>query len=134
MKQGHYMTIEKAFKGYLKNLSALKNYPYPYASGIDYSKPKTKGDGYTNTAEQLMMSIIEKKETLEKQVQLVKEVLRYLEIEGFGRERYIKQRYFRGLGHLRACEEVGISERTGHYWKRDIFNKAEMIAENIGIF
>lgn len=134
MKQGHYITINKAFKGYKKNLAALKNYPYPYPSGVDYTKPRVTGDGYTNGQAQMVMSCIEKKEELEKQVRLVEEVLRYLEIEGFGRERYIKYRYFRGYGHLRACEEVGICERTGKYWKRDIFEKSETIGIRIGLF
>lgn len=134
MKQGHYITIDKAFKSYKKNLAALKNYPYPYPSGMDYTKPRTTGDGYQNGQEQMVMSCIEKKEDLEKQVKLVEEVLRYLEIEGFGRERYIKYRYFKGCTNLSACYEIGIDERTGKRWKRDIFEKAEIIAGNIGLF
>lgn len=46
MKQGHWLTIDKAFKGYRRNLVALKSYPYPYVSGVDYSKPRVTGDGY----------------------------------------------------------------------------------------
>ena len=134
MKQGHYITIDKAFKGYKRNIAALKNYPYPYVSGIDYTKPRVTGDPYKNGAAQMVMSAIEKKEELEKRVRLVEDLIKWLEIEGFGRERYVKFRYFRGYGHLRACEEIGISERTGRYWKRDIYNKAELIGETLGIF
>lgn len=134
MKQGHYLTIDKAFKGYKRNLAALKSYPYPYVSGVDYSKPRVTGDGYRNGQEQMVMSAIDKKEELEKQVRLVEEVVRWLEIEGHGRERYIYFRYTRGYGHLRACEETGVSERMGRYWKNDIFGKAEIIGERLGIF
>lgn len=134
MKQGHYMTIDKAFKGYRRNLAALRSYPYPYVSGVDYSKPRVTGDGYKNGQEQMVMSAIDKKEDLEKQVRLVEEVVRWFEIEGHGRERYIYFRYTRGYGHLRACEETGVSERMGLYWKRDIFGKAEIIGERLGLF
>lgn len=134
MKQGHWVTIEKAFKGYMRNRVALKNYPFPYASGIDYSKPRVTGDGYKNGQEQMILSCIEKKEELEQQVRLVEEVIRWLEIEGYGRERYIKYIYLSGATNVRACYEIGISEKTGKNWKRDIFYKAEAIAENIGIF
>lgn len=34
MKQGHYVTIEGAFKNYRRNKRALDNYPYPYSAGI----------------------------------------------------------------------------------------------------
>lgn len=134
MKQGHYLTIEKAFKGYKRNLAALRSYPYPYVSGVDYSKPRVTGDGYKNGQEQMIWSCIDKKDDLEKQVRLVEEVVRWFEIEGYGRERYIKYRYFKGATNLNACYEIGISEKTGKNWKRDIFYKAEAIAENIGIF
>lgn len=134
MKQGHWLTIDKAFKGYRRNLVALKSYPYPYVSGVDYSKPRVTGDGYTNGTEQMVMSCIEKKDDLEKQVRLVEEVVKWFEIEGYGRERYIKYRYFKGMGEYRACDELGISDRTGRRWKRDVFEKAEAIGMNIGLF
>ncbi len=134
MKQGHWLTIDKAFKGYKRNLAALKNFPFPYTAGVDYSKPRITGDGYKNGQEQMIMSCIEKKEDLEKQVRLVEEVVKWLEIEGYGRERYIKYRYLKGTTNLHACLEIGISEKTGKNWKRDIFYKAESIAERIGIF
>jgi len=55
MKQGHWLTIDKAFKGYRRNLAALKSYPYPYVSGVDYSKPRVTGDGYKNGTEQMVI-------------------------------------------------------------------------------
>lgn len=134
MKQGHYITIDKAFNDYKKNLEALKNYPYPCVSGVDYTKQKVSGDGYKNTQEQMIISCIDKKEDLEKKVKLVEEVYRYLEIEGFGRERYIKYLYFEEFTNIRSCYEIGIDERTGKRWKRDIFEKAEIIGEKIGLF
>lgn len=134
MKQGHWLTIEKAFKGYKKNLATLKNYPYPYVSGVDYTKPRTTGDGYTNGQEQMVMSAIDKKVDLEKQVRLVEETVRWFEVEGYGRERYIKYRYLKNMGEYRACDELGISDRTGRRWKRDVFEKAEAIGVNIGLF
>ena len=82
----------------------------------------------------MIWSCIDKKDELEKQVKLVEEVVKWLEIEGHGRDRYIYFRYTKEYGHLRACEETGISERMGRYWKNDIFGKAEIIGERLGIF
>ena len=134
MKQGHWLTIEKAFKGYRRNLVALKSYPYPYTAGIDYSNPKVRGDKYKNSQEQMVMSAIDKKSELEQQVKMVEEVIRWFEVEGYGRERYIKYRYVRGMNEYRACDELGISDRSGRRWKRDIFEKAEAIGVKIGLF
>ncbi len=136
MKQGHWLTIDKAFKGYKRNLAALRNFPFPYTAGVDYSKPRITGDGYKNGQEQIIMSCIEKKEELEKQVRLVEEVVKWLEIEGYGRERYIKYVYMNPYPctNVSACYQIGIDERTGRRWKRDIFEKAEMIGEQIQIW
>lgn len=128
MKQGHYMTIEKAFKGYKRNLAALRSYPYAYVSGVDYSKPRVTGDGYKNGQEQMTMSVIEKKEDLEMQIKLVEEVIRWFELEGYGREEYIKKRYIQRKTNIETSMEIGIDESTGKRWNRIILKKAETIA------
>lgn len=134
MKQGHYLTIEKAFKGYKRNLAALRSYPYAYVSGVDYSKPRVTGDGYKNEQEQMTMSVIEKKEDLEKQIKLVEEVIRWFELEGYGREEYIKKRYIQRKTNIETSMEIGIDESTGKRWNQIILKKAETIARKMQNF
>ena len=102
MKQGHWLTIDKAFKGYRRNLVALKSYPYPYVSGVDYSKPRVTGDGYKNGTEQMVMSAIDKKDDLEKQVRLVEEVVREVNntLEQEVTSTYVGELVMRGLKEL----------------------------------
>ena len=134
MKTGRYMTIQKAFRNYKDNKKALANYPFPYVSGIDYTKPRITPDKTQNGAERMVLSVIDKKDDLERFVRLVEEVVHWFEIEGYGRERYIQLRLINGFSEIATCERIGIAERTGRYWKRDIFEKTEAIGESIGIF
>ena len=134
MKTGRYLTIQRAFMDYGKNKKALENYPYPYTGGVDYTKPRVKGDNTKNGAEQMVLSVIEKKLDLERFIELVDKTIDWFKLEGYGRERYIQKKLIRGETAISACMEIGIDERTGRRWKRDIFEKAEIIAEDLGIF
>ncbi len=134
MKQGHYMTIEKAFCSYRENKEELINYPYPHA--VNYKKLRVRGDCYKNIPEQMMLSCIDKIEDIKKQVELVEETYKYFKREGRLRDMYIKYIYmnkYRGT-NVYACYQIGIDERTGKRWKRDIFEKAESIGQELGIF
>lgn len=133
MKTEHWKEIGKAFRDYTDNLDKLKNMPYPTVSGVDYSRPAIMGDKSQNGSEKAILSDIEKRTYLEKRVNLVKHVIDFLEAEGYGRERYVYECYFRHKSNYQACDKIGISERTGKYWKRDIFYKAEFYAEKLGI-
>lgn len=134
MKTGRYTTLRKIFKDYNQNKKILKNYPLPSISGVDYTKPRVTPDKTQNAQEMSIISALDRKSDLERSVRLVDEVMRWFVVEGYGRERYIKLRLVDGLSEIVACERIGISERTGRYWKRDIFGKAEIIGESIGIF
>lgn len=134
MKTGRYASIAKAFRRYEGNKRALANYPFPYVRGVDYTKPRITPDRTQNGAEQMILSVIDEKSDLERLVRLVDETLKWFELEGYGRERYIKLRMINGMSEFAACDRIGISERTGRRWKRDIFEKAELIGECIGVF
>lgn len=134
MKTGRYLTIQRAFRDYNKNKKALANYPYPYTSGIDYTKPRVKGDNTKNGAEQMVLSVIDKKLDLERFVALVDKTVEWFALEGYGREQYIQKRLIRGESETIACMDIGIDERTGRRWKIDIFEKAETIAIQLGVF
>ena len=88
MKQGHYLTIDKAFQNYWENKEYLTNYPYPHA--VNYQKARVKGDCYKNIPEQLILSCIDKVEDIQKQVDLVEETYKYFKHEGQLRDLYIK--------------------------------------------
>lgn len=134
MKTGRYLIVQKAFRGYKENKKALAKFSYPTVSGIDYTKTRITADKTQNTQESIIASAIEKKCDLERIVRLVEETAKWFELEGYGRERYIKLRLIDGLSEIMACDRIGIADRTGRRWKQDIFEKAEMIGEKIGVF
>lgn len=134
MKTGRYATIRKAFRNYKDNKKALANYPFPYVRGVDYTKPRVTPDKTQNGAEQMILSAIDKKSDLELFVRLVDETVRWFALEGYGRERYIKLRLIDGHSEIVACDRIGIADRTGRRWTRDVFEKAEMIGESLGVF
>ncbi len=134
MKTGRFLAVRKAFQNYKQNKKTLAAYPYPTVSGVDYSKPRVTPDKTQNGQESMILSAISKRNDLEGFVRLVEETVRWFELEGYGRERYIKIRLIDGYSEIMACDRIGISERTGRRWKRDIYEKAEMIAENLGVF
>lgn len=134
MKQGHYVAIEGAFKNYRRNKRALDNYPYPYSAGIDYSKERVQGDMSRNVAEQMILSVIDERDWLWREVELVRRTLTWFELQGYGKDQYIKYRYIEGRTEYSAAEKIGITDRTGRNWKREIFEKAELIGFQLGIF
>ncbi len=134
MNTGRYATIRKAFKEYKQNKLTLKNYPFSYVSGVDYTKTRVTPDKTQNGQEARVISEIDKKNDLERIVQLVEETVKWFEVECYGRERYIRLRLIDGMSEIAVCGRIGIAERTGRNWKRDIYEKAEVIAENLGVF
>lgn len=134
MKTGRFIFLKKAFRNYRQNKKAYAAYPFPYVRGVDYSKPRIDTDRTQIPAEQMVLSMIDKKSDLEKAIKLVEETLRWFELEGYGRERYIKYRLIDGMSGLVACDKIGIDERTGRRWQRDVFEKAERIGEELGVF
>ena len=134
MKTGRYATVRKAFKSYKDNKKELADAPFSYVCGVDYTKPRITGDRTQNNAERMVLLAIDRKHDLELLVQLVDQTVRWFALEGYGRERYIKIRLIDGQSEIAACERIGISERTGRRWKRDVFEKAEVIGENLGVF
>ena len=134
MKQGHYLTIDKAFQNYWENKEYLTNYPYPHA--VNYQKARVKGDCYKNIPEQLILSCIDKVEDIQKQVDLVEETYKYFKHEGQLRDLYIKIIYMNKhrCTNVRACYVIGIDDRTGKRWKKCIFEKAETIGQELGFF
>ena len=134
MKTGRYAMIRKIFRDYKQNKKLLANYPLPSLSGIDYTKPRITTDKTLNGQEESILSALDKKNDLEQLVRLVDEVMRWFAVEGYGRERYIRLRLIDGLSEFMSCERIGIADRTGRRWKRDIFEKAEIFGEELGVF
>lgn len=134
MKTGRYLTLKKIFREYNQNKRKIQENDFPYISGIDYTKPRVTPDKTQNRQESIMVSNLDKKNELENYVRLVDEVIRWFTIEGYGRERYIQFRLINGLSEFVACEKIGITERTGRRWKRDIFEKSEILGEDVGVF
>ena len=134
MKTGKYVTVRKAFQNYKQNKKKLAGVDFSVLSGIDYTKPRITADKTKNGQEDKLISTLDKQMELFKLVRLVEETLQWFAIEGFGKEKYIRLRMIDGLSETLACLQIGIAERTGRNWKRDVYEKAMVIGENIGVF
>lgn len=132
MKTGRYLTIKKAFAMYLANKKRLAEFPTPGVSSVDYSGA-SHSDSAENTQEKVVINYLAKKEELEKLIRLVDETILWFIYEGYGRERYIKLRMIEGNSPIWTCNKIGVDDRTGRRWQRDIYEKAEMIAEGLGV-
>ena len=86
-----------------------------------------------------MLRYIDKKDILEKQVEIVKRTIEHYKIEdkkhgGEGKASYIYNRWLRRLSFRKAAIQSHIAESTSAYWTEEIFFTAEIIAEEYQLF
>ena len=134
MKQGHYVTIEGAFKNYRRKQKGIRQLPLSVFRGDRLQQRARAGRYVRNVAEQMILSVIDERDWLWREVELVKRTLTWFELQGYGKDQYIKYRYIEGRTEYSAAEKIGITDRTGRNWKREIFEKAELIGFQLGIF
>lgn len=110
----------------------------PGLGGVDYSRPSVVSD-HSNGTEKTVLRYIDKKDILEKQVEIVKRTIEHYKIEdkkhgGEGKASYIYNRWLRRLSYRRSALETNLSERAAMYWEEEIYFTAEIIAEEYGLF
>lgn len=110
----------------------------PGLGGVDYSRPSVVSD-HSNGTEKTVLRYIDKKDTLEKQVEIVKRTIEHYKIEdkkhgGEGKASYIYNRWLRRLSFRKAAIQSHIAESTSAYWTEEIFFTAEIIAEEYQLF
>ena len=127
--------IVNLFRGYKANKKELaSNYNIPVPSGVRYDKITVKTDNSVNGVEKMTVEYIARREELFKKVYIVDEVLRWFRLEGHGRERFIQIYYIDGSGWVKTCHECCLSEGTLSYWRREVLEKAEMVAGWLNYF
>lgn len=130
--------IKRAFRDYVNNKRRLEMLNIPGLGGVDYSRPSVVSD-HSNGTEKTVLRYIDKKDTLEKQVEIVKRTIEHYKIEdkkhgGEGKASYIYNRWLRRLSFRKAAIQSHIAESTSAYWTEEIFFTAEIIAEEYQLF
>lgn len=130
--------IKRAFKDYVQNKKELSTIPIPGQSGLDYSKPAISSDGNENCVEKQIISYVDKKRRLEKQVEIVKRTLEHFRMEFLAKGKrhylYICARWIKQMSYRRAAIECEISESTAGFWIEEIYTVAQTYAETYELF
>lgn len=126
--------IERFFRSYKANKRTLQNdYSIPVPSGIAYDKICVKKDASKNVTEFMTIEYIAKREELFKKVWIVDETLRWFELEGHGREQFIKVFFINGNSWVKTEIECGMSRDTLGRWRREVLEKADIVCGWLGV-
>ena len=126
--------IERFFRSYKANKRTLQNdYSIPVPSGIAYDKICVKKDASKNVTEFMTIESISRREELFKKVYVVDEVCRWFELEGHGRERFIKCFFIDGYSWVKTEIECGLSRGTLSYWRLEVLEKADLVGKWVGL-
>lgn len=131
--------IKRAFRDYVNNKRTLENMNFPGLGGVDYSRPSVVSDKFQNGSENSCLRYIDRKQVIEKQVEIVKRTIEHYKIEdkkhgGDGKAKYIYNRWLRRFSYRRSALETNLSERSAMYWEEEIYFTAEIIAEEYSLF
>ena len=117
------------FRTYNRNKREYNNgYSEVLPRGVAYDKIKVKGDISKNSQEEMLVAYSAKREELYKKIYIVEEVLNWFKLEGHGRDRFIKLFMIDGCSWVKAEMECHISNQTVFRWRREVLDKAEMVA------
>ena len=124
--------LKNAFKAYRANKKRLREMSFDGMKKTNYgatSRPTGTPKGY----EQALVSYLDEKAAIEKQVEIVERTLEYYEVRerAFcdGKAKYIRCRYLKGYNTIRTTIECNISEGTFCNWCRDIMDTAAAVAD-----
>lgn len=127
--------ISSLFRQYKTNKKELaQDYNIPVPSGVSYDKIKIKGDPSKNTSYEMTVEYISKREDLFKKVFIVEEVLNWFKLEGHGRDRFIRLLFIDGCSWVKTEMECHIARGTLFLWRREVLEKAEMVAKWVNFF
>ena len=128
MKKERRRELLRLFRDYKRNKRELdNNYNIPVPSGIAYDKVRVTGDKTKNVTEIMTLEYISKRDDLFKRVHIVEEVLRWFELEGHGRDRFITVRMMSGVSFTQSEYICHASIRTMLRWQDEILDKTETV-------
>lgn len=120
--------IKTAFKRYKENKRLFREISFDGVRGIDYTKGNT-GKGARTGQENALVSYLDKKQRIEKEIALVERVLWFYELDENPKHGYIIARWVKGKPAYRAAMDCYICESTGHLWAKEIFATASRVAD-----
>ena len=93
-----------------------------------------QGDNSRNLPYEQTVEYISKREELFKKVFIVEEVLRWFDLEGHGRERFIRILLINSNSWVKTEMDCHISHGTLVMWRREVLEKAETVAKWVNFF
>ena len=124
--------IESLFRNYAANKRLLNDrYSMPQSQAVQYDKICIQTDKSSNPVEISVINYIARREELFKKVFIVEEVIQYFWLEDFGRDRFITVLLLQNSTWTKTEQVCNISRDTLNRWRRDVFEKAERVAELI---
>lgn len=120
--------IKQAFKHYNENRKRLKELSFESVRAVDYTQPRFS-KGAPKGDEGRLVSFLNLKTGLEKQIAIVDKVLLFYEMEGGGKDEYIRLRWLKGHSTVSTALNCFISEKTARRWEKEIFERAARAAD-----
>lgn len=125
--------IKRIFSRYYANKRELReNYNFPTLTATDFSRIAVQSDKSKNVQEDKIINYADQKTKLYAEVFIVEETLMYFQLEGHGRDKFVEHYFIEGNGWINTLHKCCISDCTLSYWRRDVIEKAQMIADWIG--
>ena len=125
--------VKRIFSRFYENKKTLRaDYDFPHLSAVDFGRLSIQTDRSRNVQEDKIIDYADKKTRLYAEVFIVEETLLYFQLEGHGRDRFVQHYFIEDNGWVNTLHHCCISEGTLVYWRRDVIEKAQMIAEWIG--
>ena len=124
--------LKRVFKNYKDNKRRLRELSFDEVRAVDYSKTRSTG-GAPKGTEKALVSYLDEKRKLEKQVDIVERTYSHYRIKEIAycdsRAKYIHCRYIKGNKTIKTIMECCISESTSNNWVRQIMETAAAIAD-----
>ena len=122
--------VRGIFERYYENKKTLReDYDFPHLSAVDFGRIAVQTDKSRNVQEDKIINYADRKTRLVAEVFIVDEVLMYFQMEGHGRERFVHHYFIDGNGWVNTLHKCCISDCTLSHWRRDVIEKAQMVAE-----
>lgn len=127
--------IDRVFRSYKTNIRILReDYSFPSISGVDFSRISVMTDRSKNAQEDKIINYADRRTKLFAEVYIVDAVLQWFELEGHGRERFIKYFLIENNSWVSTEMRCGISRETLARWRKEVFDKAKTVGKWIGYF
>ncbi len=122
--------IERLYRGYERNKHELEtDYNFPTLSATSFDRIAVQTDRSKNRSEEIAVEYAANREDLYKKVFIVEEVLRWFQLEGHGRDKFIKYLLIDGNSWTATEMKCHITRGALSWWRREVFEKTQTVAK-----